>query len=342
MGGDTAKSVLSHPSFAWMGYPFSRGLKVCEKQPQVLRLATLAQDDNSVCASVRVRPWVRAFPPKLRLDGAPSDGAACQFPKRRKGVAVRRSAWVGLALAMLLVAGCRHKQKTAKGAATAPAVTQTGSAGQAAANGTARIPITELPAGGVSDEDRQFVLDHRPIYSEEGAATWYTAPYKGRKAANGEVFRDDALTAAHRTLPMGSLIVVTNLSTRQSSVMRISDRGPFVPDKTIDLTIASAKAIGVYRVGTARVRIDVYETPKPMDVGGRWCVQIGAFKSEDKAERMKAALLRAYPDANVIEFPGEKSFWVRIRPRGDDRGVAEKILRRVRPTEGNAYLTRLD
>jgi rare lipoprotein A len=255
---------------------------------------------------------------------------------------MRCAGWACLTGAVLLVAGCGHKQKVAKGPATAPSVTRDGSAEQASANGAARIPITDLPEGGVSDEDREFVLGHRPIYSEEGAATWYTAPYKGRKAANGQMFRDDALTAAHRTLPMGSLIVVTNLTTRQASAMRISDRGPFVPDKTIDLTIASAKAIGVYRVGTARVRIDVYETPKPMDVGGRWCVQIGAFKSEDKAERMKAALLRAYPDANVIEFSGENSYWVRIRPHGDDRAVAEKILRRARPTEGDAYLTRLD
>jgi rare lipoprotein A len=194
----------------------------------------------------------------------------------------------------------------------------------------------------VSDDDKDFILSHRPIYSETGAATWYTAPYKGRKAANGQVFRDDALTAAHRTLPMGSLIVVTNLTTRQASAMRISDRGPFVPDKTIDLTIASAKATGIYRMGTAPVRIDVYQTPKPMDTGGRWCVQIGAFTSESKAERMKDALLRAYPDANVIEFPGQASYWVRIRPHGDDRAEAERIERRVRPSQGDAYLTRLD
>jgi rare lipoprotein A len=258
------------------------------------------------------------------------------------GARVRMPGWIGLTAAVLLVAGCAHKEKTAKTPPTAPAVNQPANPGQPSEISVARIPVTEVPEGGVSDEDKEFVLAHRPIFSEEGAATWYTAPYKGRKAANGQVFRDDALTAAHRTLPMGSLVVVTNLTTRQASAMRISDRGPFVPDKTIDLTIASAKAIGVYRVGTARVRIDVYETPKPMDVGGRWCVQIGAFKSEGKAERMKAALLRAYPDANVIEFPGEASYWVRIRPHGDDRAVAEKIMHRVRPSEGDAYLTRLD
>jgi rare lipoprotein A len=198
-----------------------------------------------------------------------------------------------------------------------------------------------VPEGGISAEDKEFILSHRPIYSEEGLATWYTAPYKGRKAANGQVFSDDALTAAHRTLPMGALIVVTNLKTRQTSAMRISDRGPFVPNAILDLTRASAKSIGIWP-GSGRVRVDVYETPKPMDVGGRWCVQIGPFTSEGKAIHFKEKLLEDYPGSRVIEFAGEKSYWVRIRPAGDDREQAEEMARRLRPEEGVAYLTRLD
>ena len=144
-------------------------------------------------------------------------------------------------------------------------------------------------------------------------------------------------------LPMGSLIVVTNLKTRQASAMRITDRGPFTPDRIIDLTIASAKSIGVYRAGTALVRIDVYETPKPIDTGGRWCVQIGAFKSERKAEQLKArAAAQISRSSNVIEFPGEDSYWVRIRPEGDNREQAESIAEHLHPSEGDAYLTRLD
>ena len=206
----------------------------------------------------------------------------------------------------------------------------------------ARIPIMPAPPGGVSPEDLDFVNTHNPILTEEGLATWYTAPYKGRKAANGQVFDDRALTAAHRTLPMGSLIVVTNLKTGQSSAMRITDRGPFVDGRIIDLTIASAQATGVYRAGLAEVRIDVYQTPKPIETGGRWCVQIGAFKSEQAAERFKQQLLRKYPASNVIEFPGEDSYWVRIRPQGDNREQAEAIAQSLRPTEGEAFLTRLD
>lgn len=199
-----------------------------------------------------------------------------------------------------------------------------------------------MPPGGVSDEDLDYVNSHRPILTESGYATWYSAPYKGRRAANGQVFDDHALTAAHRTLPMGSLVVVTNLTTGQSSAMRITDRGPFVDGRMLDLTIASAKAVGVYRAGLVRVRMDVYQTPKPIDTGGRWCVQIGAFHEEHAAKKLKAKLQSRYPDATVIEFPGEDSFWVRIRPQGDDRKEAELIARKLRPAEGEAFLTRLD
>jgi rare lipoprotein A len=251
---------------------------------------------------------------------------------------------------VVLLAGCGHRAVTTTPATAPPLANPAPPAREAGASAppatpatfSGRIPVTPVPTGGISSADLDFVLAHQPISSEVGVASWYTAPYKGRHSANGEIFSDNNLTAAHRTLPMGSLIVVTNLETRQQQVMRISDRGPFVPDKIIDLTIASAKAIGVYRAGTARVRVDVYETPKPIDTGGRWCVQIGAFKSEHSAEELKAELLERYPGSNVIEFPGEASYWVRIRPEGDDRKVAEYIASHLHPSEGEAYLTRLD
>ena len=252
-----------------------------------------------------------------------------------------------LGLAFLILTGCHHKNTAQVAPPQAmpprahPAPVEQPPAPTTNQPG-AKIPVTPVPPGGVSEADLEFVATHRPILSEVGIASWYTAPYKGRKAANGQVFDDNALTAAHRTLPMGSLIVVTNLKTGQSSAMRISDRGPFVADRMIDLTIASAKAVGVYRAGLAQVRLDVYQTPKPINTGGRWCVQIGAFHNESDAMQLKAQLLELYPDANVIEFPGENSFWVRIRPQGDDRAMAAYIAQHVQPVEGDAYLTRLD
>jgi len=264
--------------------------------------------------------------------------------------------WAALAAVVVLVSGCGHHHRTTASRApqTAPELEETSPpepssaegaapAGSASETRSGRIPPTPLPPGGVTAEDIRYVNTHPPIITEVGLATWYTAPYKGRKAANGEVFDDQALTAAHRTLPMGSLVVVTNLKTGQWSAMRISDRGPFVDGRILDLTIASAKATGVYRAGLVKVRLDVYQTPKPIDSGGRWCVQIGAFHSEQSANQLKSQLMRRYPDASVIEFPGqESSYWVRIRPQGDNRQQAELIAGRLRPAEGEAFLTRLD
>ncbi|MGA3371206.1 MAG: septal ring lytic transglycosylase RlpA family protein [Terracidiphilus sp.] len=268
---------------------------------------------------------------------------------------VRQVAGVTLPLAaasMLMLSGCGHQQSSARmpapqaappsvQAQVRPQVQSEARSSESESAPPARIAPTPAPPGGVSADDLSYVKTHRPIRSEEGLATWYTAA-RGRRSANGQIFSDHALTAAHRTLPMGSLVVVTNLKTGQSAAMRITDRGPFVGDKLIDLTIASAKATGVYRVGTTRVRVDVYRTPKPIDTGGRWCVQIGAFTSHHKAKKLKAQLERKYPNANVIEFPGDDSYWVRIRPAGDNREQAESIARRLRPAEGEAFLTRLD
>ncbi|MGH9599630.1 MAG: septal ring lytic transglycosylase RlpA family protein [Terracidiphilus sp.] len=259
----------------------------------------------------------------------------------------RRNAWLLAALALVLAGatGCRHRHAAYRPPPQAlppAALPQTaGNYPEYTPTRPAPIPITPVPPGGVSAADLDYVATHRPILTEEGLATWYTAPY-GRRAANGELFKNSAFTAANRTLPMGSLVVVTNLRTGQSSAMRITDRGPFVEGRIVDLTIASARATGVYREGLARVRLDVYETPKPIWTGGRWCVQIGAFTSERKAVDFKRQLVRRYPRANVIEFSGEKSYWVRIRPEGDNRAMAEWLAGHLRPSQGEPYLTRLD
>jgi len=271
---------------------------------------------------------------------------------------------LGLSL-VLLLSGCGHRKQTAEDLPyqeQAPAVAQRGyydddaqyNRRQQAERAperqetpqslrySGRIPAATPEMGSVSEEDLRYVTSHRPIHSESGVATWYKAPYKGRKMANGQVFEDNAMVAAQRTLPMGSLIKVTNLATGQSAVLRVGDRGPFVEGRVVDLTPAAARATGIYWAGAAEVRVDVFQTPKPINSGGRWCVQIGALSSSDYAEKVKSRLQNKYPDAKVITFPGEKSFWVRIRPAGDNREQAESIARRLRLAEGTAFLTRLD
>ena len=173
-------------------------------------------------------------------------------------------------------------------------------------------------------------------------ASWYGPPYNKRRGANGEIYDQNAVTAAHRTLPMGSLIRVTNLQSGQSAMMRVTDRGPFVPNRVIDLSVGAAKAVGVWRAGTAQVRIEVFEAPKPINAGGRWCVQIGAFANEGAAKKLQEHLTHEYESANVIEFTGPTGHWVRIRPENGDKSQAIAIVRSMRLTEGAAYLVRMD
>ena len=177
-------------------------------------------------------------------------------------------------------------------------------------------------------------------------ASWYGPPYTNRKAADGSVYDQNAMTAAHRELPMGSIVRVTNLSNNQSVYVRITDRGPFVDGRIIDLSLAAAKALDVYRAGTARVRVEAYAPPERpgVDPGGKWCVQIGAFLDEADAIQLKNDLMRRYTTAKVIEFAGPTGHWVRINPKNGDKATVSEIADRIHSPDPGAqpYLVRLN
>ena len=189
---------------------------------------------------------------------------------------------------------------------------------------------------------RDYSRSPKPLYTETGIASWYGPPYSGHKAATGEIFDMNQPTAAHKTLPLNSIVRVTNLKTHKSIIVRINDRGPFIGDRILDLSMAAAKAIDVYRAGLATVKLEVLETPAPIETGGRWGVQIGAFTDFDQAARLKSRLMRKYQTAKVIEFAGPTGEWVRIRPAQDDREKAFEMARDVRASEGGVFLVRLD
>jgi rare lipoprotein A len=141
---------------------------------------------------------------------------------------------------------------------------------------------------------------------------------------------------------MNSVVRVTNESTRHSVVVRITDRGPFIEDRVIDLSLAAAKAVDVWRPGTATVKLEVLSAPAPIFEGGRWCVQIGAFQSRHDAVKLKQKLQDRYENAQVIEFTGPTGEWVRIRPQGDDKRVAQEVASKTHVKEGGVFLVRLD
>ena len=152
-----------------------------------------------------------------------------------------------------------------------------------------------------------------------------------------------AMTAAHRTLPLGSVVRVTNVKTGHSAIVRITDRGPFVQGRILDLSQAAAKKTDVYLAGLAMVRMEVLHTPVPLNSGGRWAVQIGAFEKEHAADKLADHLSRRYQTARVLCFSSPiGDWWVRVRVQDDDRKRAEEVARNTRTSEGDIFLIRLD
>ncbi len=230
---------------------------------------------------------------------------------------------IGLALALSvlvpMLAGCRHKHKVAY------------------------VPPPTLNA---SRQPTVKKYDHyrgKVLSTEVGLASWYGPPYNKRRGANGEIYNQNAMTAAHRTLPMNTLVRVINERTGQSAVVRITDRGPFVKGRIIDLSLAAAKATGVYRAGVARVKLEILSRPGE-NTPGRWCVQVGAFEHEKNAVKLKNQMMRRYRKAKVIEFPGPTGHWVRINPAYPDKRTAEEVAESIRPSEkgAEAYVVRLN
>lgn len=174
-------------------------------------------------------------------------------------------------------------------------------------------------------------------------ASWYGAPYHNRRGSNGEVYNMHAMTAAHRTLPLGSIVRVTNLKTNHAALVRITDRGPFVEGRILDLSYAAAKKVDIWQPGVASVKVEVMQTPAAIATGGRWAVQIGSFDEEKKATELADHLARRYQTAKVVKFVSPVGeWWVRVRVLNDERKRAEDLVHETETSEGSVYLVRLD
>ncbi|HKW97984.1 MAG TPA: septal ring lytic transglycosylase RlpA family protein [Bryobacteraceae bacterium] len=143
---------------------------------------------------------------------------------------------------------------------------------------------------------------------EVGIASWYGHPYHGRPAASGEIYDMEQFTAAHRTLPFGTMVRVFDLDNDRSVDVRINDRGPFAADRIIDLSHAAAQAIGMIGPGTARVRLEVLATPASLATG-YFAVQVGAFQYRANAERLRTEMEARFGSARLIERPGNPVLW---------------------------------
>lgn len=99
----------------------------------------------------------------------------------------------------------------------------------------------------------------RALGTQEGLSSYYSTEFHGKKTSSGEIFDKNALTAAHRTYPFGSRLLVTNLTNGKQVEVKVNDRGPVKPERIIDLSLAAAKEIDLVRMGLARVRLEVLE-----------------------------------------------------------------------------------
>jgi rare lipoprotein A len=221
------------------------------------------------------------------------------------------------------LSGCHHNNRTARYVPPPPANRST-TAHRAPAPAV-HAPSIDLNAEAAQAPQGFFDnTSSKPVLTETGMASWYGTVYHKRAAADGTTFDQDAMTAAHRTLPLGTTVRVTNLATGQQVLVRITDRGPFAGSRIIDLSMGAAKAIGLYRMGVAEVKVEAY-AHSTADPSGKWCVQTGAFKSEGVAMKLRDKLLRRYATARVIEFAGPTGYWVRIDPATHSKWQATEI-----------------
>ena len=183
---------------------------------------------------------------------------------------------------------------------------------------------------------------HASGFFEEGNASWYGAPFHGRQASNGEIYDMYKLTAAHRTLPFNTVVRVTNLGNGKSAVVRITDRGPFVESRIIDLSYAAAREIESIGPGVVPVRLEILSAIDP--TAGFFTVQIGAFRDRTNAERLRTRLGVSYSPILIQEFDSPNGSFYRVRVgkvSGED--AAQQLGEQLRDREGVAPLIfRLD
>jgi len=152
-----------------------------------------------------------------------------------------------------------------------------------------------------------------------------------------------AMTAAHRTFPLGSIVRVTNVKTGHTALVSITDRGPFIQGRIVDLSLAAALKLDVWAPGIAPVKVELMLSPAQPGSPGKWAVQIGGFKDERQAAKLADHLTRRYRTANVQGFQSPAGdWWIRVRVLDDDHTRAQQLTDETETPEGAVFLVRLD
>jgi rare lipoprotein A len=245
------------------------------------------------------------------------------------------------ALCLLFSFGCAARNPAARQPPAAPAPTPESTA--ESAKRSTSVPETANPPW---KSPRRGKLPPPPAaigYSEEGNASWYGAPFHGRRSSNGEIYDMHKMTAAHRTLPFDTVVRVTNMNNGKSAVVRITDRGPFVENRILDLSYAAAEEIAAVGPGVVPVRLDVVSSS--VDVtAGFFAVQVGAFRDRANAERLRERLNPGYSPVAIQTFETPDGAFYRVRAgRIAGEEAARESAERLRMSEGlTGFVVRID
>jgi rare lipoprotein A len=255
--------------------------------------------------------------------------STAEFPSIKSGrLSGRRLASICAVLicaAAIFVTGCGGRQPVA----SAPPVTNTTpEPAPAPLPEPTNRPAASSPAAGAPKPHEGGTI------FEEGKASWYGAPFYGRQASNGETYDMYKFTAAHRTLPFNTMVRVTNTTNGKSTTVRITDRGPFVDNRIIDLSYAAAKQIESIGPGVVTVQLEILSAIDPNE--GTFTIQVGAFKDKANAERLVRRLSAAYPSTELQSFhspKGEAFYRVHVgKISGED--AAKRMSEELRAREG--------
>jgi rare lipoprotein A len=245
---------------------------------------------------------------------------------------------------LLTLSGCASRNPIADRRQPPPAQpSETPPATSEAAKRATDVP--ETPASPPTPAPKRGKIAPIPApsgYTEEGNASWYGVPFHGRHASNGEIYDMYKLTAAHRTLPFETMVRVTNLSNGKSTVVRITDRGPFVENRIIDLSLAAAREIESVGPGIVPVRVEVLGNVDP--TAGFFTVQVGAFRDRANAERLRDHLSLSYLPIFIQQYDSPDGMFYRVRVgkiSGED--ATRTLSDQLRDREGfTPFVTRLD
>ncbi len=222
-----------------------------------------------------------------------------------------------------------------------------------------RIPATQRPY--VINGITYYPIPSAQGYMERGKASWYGKPFHGRRTANGEIYNMYGDTAAHKTLPMNTMLLVRNLENGRTATVRINDRGPFVRERIVDLTYTKAAALGIVRNGTAEVEIialaqrDAEPAPSPGTATaavtaplpekppaqdfdkGNFYVQVGAFEQVENARTLAQAFSRRGRDVIIQQYPAAGMNLYRVMIFAGTSLARAKVYQQQLEAEGFRY-----